>query len=241
MDRLSINLADYGIQARGAQYGSSSQEEVAMLNKALEATDITGRQTTNLTDASGAPLKVESLERTLKHLTFRESDIVLWKNLPKKAAYNTVEEYNQLASYGADRGGFTNEGELPDEEDSIYIRRAQLVKYLGVTKSVTHQMTLVNTMVGNIMERTIKDGTLWILRKLNKSLYFGNSDIIPQEFNGLLAQQLQSDAWSGLDAYLNSENVIDLRGRALNEDPIETAANSIVENYGLGTELYAPR
>ena len=85
MDRLSINLADYGIQARGAQYGSSSQEEVAALNKALEATDITGRQTTNLTDASGAPLKVESLERTLKHLTFRESDIVLWKNLPKKA------------------------------------------------------------------------------------------------------------------------------------------------------------
>ena len=84
MDRLSINLADYGIQARGAQYGSSSQEEVAALNKALEATDITGRQTTNLTDASGAPLKVESLERTLKHLTFRESDIVLWKNLPKK-------------------------------------------------------------------------------------------------------------------------------------------------------------
>ena len=167
MDRLSINLADYGIQARGAQYGSSSQEEVAMLNKALEATEITGRQTTNLTDASGAPLKVESLERTLKHLTFRESDIVLWKNLPKKAAYNTVEEYNQLASYGADRGGFTNEGELPDEEDSIYIRRAQLVKYLGVTKSVTHQMTLVNTMVGNIMERTIKDGTLLILRKLN--------------------------------------------------------------------------
>lgn len=240
MDRLSINLADYGIQARGAQYGSSSQEEVAALNKALEATDITGRQTTNLTDASGAPLKVESLERTLKHLTFRESDIVLWKNLPKKAAYNTVEEYNQLASYGADRGGFTNEGELPDEEDSIYIRRAQLVKYLGVTKSVTHQMTLVNTMVGNIMERTIKDGTLWILRKLNKSLYYGNSDIIPQEFNGLLAQQLQSDAWSGLDAYLNSENVIDLRGRGLTEDPIETAANSIVENYGLGTELYAP-
>lgn len=84
MDRLSINLADYGTQARGAQYGSSSQEEVAMLNKALEATDITGRQTTNLTDASGAPLKVESLERTLKHLTFRESDIVLWKNLPKR-------------------------------------------------------------------------------------------------------------------------------------------------------------
>lgn len=240
MDRLSINLADYGIASGEAQYGSSSQEEVAQLNKALEATEITGRQTTNLTDASGAPLKVESLERTLKHLTFRESDIVLWKNLPKKAAYNTVEEYNQLASYGADRGGFTNEGELPDEEDSLYIRRAQLVKYLGVTKSVTHQMTLVNTMVGNIMERTIKDGTLWILRKLNKSLYFGNADIIPQEFNGFLAQQMQSDVWNSLDSYLNSENVIDLRGRSLSEDPIETAANSIVENFGLGTELYAP-
>lgn len=240
MDNLSVNLSDYGLGSQNDGFGSSSQENVDALNKALEAGDITGRETANLTDASGAPLKVESLEKTLKHLTFKESDIQLWKKVPKKPAYNTVEEYNQLTSYGADRGGFNNEGELPEEEDSTYVRRAQLVKYLGVTKSVTHQMTLVNTMVGNVLERAVKDGTMWILRKLDRSLYFGNSLIIPQEFNGFLAQQQQSDAFNSLNAYMNSDNVVDLRGKRLGESHIEKASNTIVENFGLGNELYAP-
>lgn len=237
MDKLSINLSDYGYQSNG--FGIMSSENVDALNKALGAGDITGRETADLQTASGAPLKVESLEKTLKHLTFRESDITLWKNLPKKPAYNTVEEYNQQLSYGQDRGGFNAEGELPEEEDSVYERKAQLVKYLGVTKSVTHQMTLVNTMIGNIMEKTIKDGTLWILRKLNQSLYFGNEKLNKLEFNGFLAQQEQSDSWANYDEYMNSENVIDLRGKKLSEDAIESGANSIVENYGLATQLYA--
>lgn len=239
MDKLSINLTDYGYAAQGAEYGSMNQENVDSLNKALSAGEITGRDTADLADASGASLKVESLEKTLKHITFRESDIRLWKDLPKKAAYNTVEEYNQQTSYGQDRGGFNGEGETPDEEDSTYVRRSQLVKYLGVTKSVTHQMTLVNTMVGNVMERTIKDGTLWILRKLNKSLYFGNEKHIPVEFNGFLAQQQQSDAWASYGKYMDSENIVDLRGGALTEDAIETGANTIVENYGLANQIYA--
>ena len=240
MERLSINLADYGFAASqdGNHMGGSSMETVDALNKALAAEQITGRDTADLTTASGAPLKVESLEKTLKHLTFRESDIRLWKDLPKKPAYNTVEEYNQQTSYGANRGGWNREGELPEEEDSVFVRRAQLVKYLGVTKSVTHQMTLVNTMVGSIMERTIKDGTMWILRTLNQGLYFGNEKLIPEQFNGFLAQQEQSDAWASHSDYMNSEVVVDLRGSALTESAIENAANTIVENYGLGTQIY---
>lgn len=242
MERLSINLADYGYAAQqdGFHSGMHGSEGLDQLNKALEAQDITGRSTADLTTASGAPLKVESLEKTLKHITFRESDIRLWKDLPKKAAYNTVEEYNQQTSYGANRGGWNREGELPEEEDSIFVRRAQLVKYLGVTKSVTHQMTLVNTMIGSVMERTIKDGTLWILRTLNQGLYFGNEKMVPEQFNGFLAQQMQSDAWASYAEYMNSEQVVDLRGSALTEEAIEQAANSIVENYGLGTQIYGP-
>jgi hypothetical protein len=99
-------------------------------------------------------------------------------------------------------------------------------------------MTLVNTMVGSIMERTIKDGTMWILRTLNQGLYFGDEKIVPEQFNGFLAQQMRSDAWSSYDAYMSSEHVIDLRGSQLNETAIENGANSIVENYGLATQLY---
>lgn len=236
MEKLSINLADY--TGAGNGFGGASMESVDSLNKALQAGSITGRETTDMMDASGAALKVESLEKTLKHLTFRENDIKFWKDIPKKPAYNTVEEFNQQTSYGNDRGGFNAEGELPEEEDSVYVRRAQLVKYLGVTKSVTHQMTLVNNAIGNIMQKTIKDGTLWILRKLDQSLFFGNEKLVNLEFNGFLAQQEQSDSWQDRNAYLNSEHVIDMRGKSLSEDAIESGANSIVESYGLATQLY---
>lgn len=236
MEKLSINLADY--TGAGNGFGGASMESVDSLNKALQAGSITGRETTDMMDASGAALKVESLEKTLKHLTFRENDIKFWKDIPKKPAYNTVEEFNQQKSYGNDRGGFNAEGELPEEEDSVYVRRAQLVKYLGVTKSVTHQMTLVNNTIGNIMQKTIKDGTLWILRKLDQSLFFGNEKLVNLEFNGFLAQQEQSDSWQDRNAYLNSEHVIDMRGKSLSEDAIESGANSIVESYGLATQLY---
>jgi hypothetical protein len=243
---VGLNLAEYansaanGGNGQAAIFGGSSAEELNQLNKALEAGSITGRDTANLSTASGAPLKVESLDKTLKHITFKESEIVLWKNIPKKSAYNTVEEFNQLVDFGTNRGGFYNEGELPNEEDSTYVRRAQLVKFMGVVKSVTHPMTLVNNMVGNMVEKEIKNGTMWILRKLNQSLYFGDEALVPQEFNGFLAQHQRNDAWVNLDAYYNSEVVIDLHGSPLTEEAIETASNGIVENFGLGNQLYAP-
>lgn len=242
MERLSINLADYGYAAEqdGMHTGVQSSEALDQLNKALEAGAITGRETANLTTASGAPLKVESLEKTLKHITFRESDIRLWKDIPKKAAFNTVEEYNQQTSYGQNTGGWIREGELPDESDSIFVRRSQLVKYIGLTKSISHQMTLVRSAVGSIMQRTIKDGTLWVLRTLNQGLYFGDENLIPEQFNGFLSQQRHSDAWSSYGAYMNSGNVVDLRGKPLTEAAIEDASNTIVENYGMGNQMYGP-
>jgi hypothetical protein len=242
MDRLSVSLSDYGFAGEEAGFGSTTSENVDLLNKALSAGDITGRETANMYDASGAPLKVESLEKTLKHITFRQQDIRLWKDLPKKPAYNTVEEFNQQVSYGMERGGFNAEGELPEEEDSIFVRRAQHVKYLGITKSVTHQMTLVNTMIGNAVQKAINDGTMWILRALNKALYFGDERKDSLQFNGYLAQQeiALTEAYASYAGYMNSEHVVDMRGSALTEDAIESGANTIVENFALANSLYAP-
>ena len=245
--QLGLNLTEYSNYKDGEggfNFSSSSQEQLTELSKALEAGDITGRDTTNLTTASGSPLKVESLDKTLKLLTFKKSDIVLWKKIPQKKAYNTVEEFNQLDSYGEDRGGFVLEGELPQEEDSTYVRRAQLVKFLGVVKSVTHVLTLTNTMVGNTINQEVNNGSMWILRKLNRSLAFGDSTVIPQEFNGLYHQHARHDGASyfggSLEAYVNGETVIDLRGKILTEAAVEDAAEQIVENYGYPTDLFAP-
>jgi len=231
---MSINLSDYQIQGAGEM----SVDDLAELQKALQAGSISGGQSLDLTTASGAPLKVESLENTLKIITYQEGDIVLWQKVPKLPAYNTVEEYNQLDSYGADRGGFNNEGELPEAEDSTYIRRAQLVKFMGVTKSVTHPMQLVNTNIGDIIQREVKNGTMWLLRKVNRSITIADGNKIPQEFNGLYQQQ--QSQFNTLDDWQNFQGTIDLRGAPLIEKFIEDGALSIIENFGYGNLLMAP-
>jgi hypothetical protein len=244
---MNISIEHYANQEHGQNggaFGATSQEDLGNLLKALEAKEVTGRDTTNLTGQSGDPLKLESLEKTLKVLTFKENDIVFWKRIPKKPAFNTVEEYNQLVSYGVDRGGFQREGELPEEETSETIRRAQLVKFMGTTRSVTLPMAMVRIQqaAGSATEFEIKNGTQWLLRKANKSLYFGDETLIPEEFNGLLAQQQRSDIYSDYNAYMTSDQVIDLRGKALTENAIEDACNTVVENFGLIDQMYgAPK
>lgn len=229
---LGVNMDDYQLGGVDSMSATDMQE----LQKALQATELRGGDPLA---TSGAPLKVESLENTLKILTLQEGDIQFWKRIPKLAAFNTVEEYNQLTSYGADRGGAYNEGELPEEEDSVYVRKSQQVKFYGITKSVTHAMSLVNTNVGNLVQRETKNGTLWILRKLDRSIVTSDSDIVPQEVNGLYKQHF--DGFGGtLDQYQDSDTVVDLRGKALTEASIEQASLGIIENFGYGDLLVAP-
>lgn len=238
MENLGITLQNYQDFGQGA--GQASAAEVDMLLKAMSAGSITGRDTTGLTNASGAPLKVESLESTLKILTNKERDIVVWKNIPKLAATNTVEEYNQLLSYGLDGGAFNNEGELPESADSVYRRQAQLVKFMGTTREVTHPMQLVNTMVGNMIQRETINGTQWILRQVEKALAFGNADNVPQEWNGLYKQHQDGAGYATVDLYQDSEVVVDLRGKVLREKDIESAAYGINVNFGFADKLIAP-
>ena len=234
MNYGGISLEAYS--ERGDGFASASAQDVTELNKALEATELRGGAVEGSTTASGAPLKVESLEKTLKVVTFTQKNIVFWKDTPVLPAYNTVEEYKRLTSYGSDAGGFTTEGELPEEDDSTYVRESQLVKYLGNTRIITHPMTLVNTAHGAVMQREINNGTIWILSKLERALFEADSAVVPQEFNGIY-KQIQNDFASEV-AFLNSDNVVDMRGKRMDEASLEQGSNAIIEAYGYASDVY---
>jgi hypothetical protein len=232
------DLQSYQDQGFG---GFGSQEEVDSLIKAMQAGQITGRDTTNQL-LGQEPLKAESLETTLKLLDFRMKDIKLWNAIPKLTAYNTVEEYLQLVSYGTDRGGFYNEGELSDVEDSTYRREAQLVKYIQVTGEVTYQAQLVKSYV-DAMRKEVENKTMWVVRKANNSLTKANSNIVGQEFNGIFAQHASVGAgyaFTTIDDYFNSNYVIDLRGKSLTQANVEDAAINVDANFGNVDTLFAP-
>ncbi len=213
------------------------------LSKAMQAGQITGRDTTGLS-LTQEPLKVESLEAALKVLEFRTQDIKLFNALPKKTAYNTVEEYLQLASYGAERGGFYDEGELSDVEDSTYIRRAEHVKYMQVTGEVTLQAQMVRSYV-DAMRQEVQNKMMWVLRLADRALTKGDSDVIAQEFNSIYKQHQSvgtttGDLYADNFSYYNSGTVLDLRGESIKQEHIEQAAVQVDLNYGTATSFFGP-
>lgn len=233
----SVSFRDYeGIQG----FGIGSASEVEELNKALSA----GYDRPPATQ--GGALRVESLEATLRTVTFTLQNIKLWPKIPKLPAFSTVEEYNILSNYGGDNGVFTNEGDLPETQDADYERKTALVKFLGTTREVTHPMTLVRPAHGNVTALETQNGAIWLVERLERALFHGRSDVTTQEFDGIEKQMLDgaslTDPWGNDPVAAVNPIVVDMRGANLTEDKIEEGANLVVENYGTPTGMYlAPR
>lgn len=209
-------------------FGQGTQQDVELLNKALEA----GHETNPLQLEGGGAFRVESLENSLKVLTYGDQHIKLWKKIPKQKAFSTVEQYGQLLDYGRQQGAFVGEGVLPDSNDSTYTRKAAFVKFLGTTREVTHPMTLVNSAFGNVVARQNQDGILWLLKQLEQGLFWGDSKLGVGGSEGL--------EFDGLNKMIDPENTINLRNNYLEEKHINWGAQMIIQNYGTPTDLYLP-
>lgn len=218
-------------------------EDASELLKAMQAGAITGRETTNLS-LTYEPLKLESLDKTLKILEFKMRDVKLWNAIPKSVAYNTVEEFAQLESYGQFTGGFYGEGETPDSQDSKYKRRSILMKYLQIAGEVTLQAQLVNAVV-KTLNQEIENKTMWVIRAASHYMTRANSSMVGKEFDGIYTQHQsigsgQGDLYVSLDAYQDSTSVIDLRGASLKQTNLVDGATNIEGVYGVATDLWAP-
>jgi len=213
-------------------FGSATQSDVDDLNKALKAGQSINPPGGTAVAGDGFALRVESLERTLKNLTFRMEHIKLWKAISKLAAYNTVEEHNILSSYGQNAdAGWIDEGDLPSEDDSTYERKFAVVKYIGTVRRVTHVMSLVRPAHQNVIAQETVNGTMHLLRVLEKSLFKARSDLSALQFDGI--EKLLLDSAPAV-------NIIDMRGRPLSEDVLTDGALVISDapNYGQATDLF---
>ena len=226
MENAFVSWRDYeGLEG----FGAASATDVQDLRKALVA----GQDLNNPGTAAGTgfPLRIESLERTLKVVTYRMDDVRLWRNITKLPAYNTVEEYNRLREYGSGNAAFIAEGDLPTSDDSTYSREYTVIKYVGTTRAVTHVMSLVRPAHGPVVSQETVNGTAYLLKQIEKALFFGDSSLIPVQWDGL--QSL-------ITAGAPTANIIDMRGAALSEDSLNDAALTVktAPNYGRPTDLY---
>lgn len=243
---LSIGLNDYALQ-HGADFGQQalhsanySPEDLAQLSKAMEAGHLQGGALNNPAQTNAGALKYESLENSLKLTQWKESHIRFWKRIGKDPAYNTVEEYNTQDSYGIQRGGFYAEGELPEEENSNYVRKVEKVKYMGVTRGVTHVAQLVRMQVGDLYQKEVNDGMLYLLQKADRGLFYADEANVMDEWNGIYAQHMNMDKYSTLNEYMDGEHVVDLRGAPLKEMHIENACEVLLRYYAQPDMLIGP-
>lgn len=228
MNESHVSWRDYeGLDG----FGTASQQDLADLHKSLTAGNAQNPPG-SVVAGDGFSLRTESLERTLKVVTHRMDDVRLWRNLSKLPAYNTVEEYNRLRSYGSnDVAGFMGEGDLPESDDSSYSREFTVIKFVGTTRSVSHVMSLVRPAHGPVIAQETVNGTAHLLKQIERSLFFGDSSLIPVQWDGL--KKL-------ITAGAPAANIIDMRGAPLNEDALNDGALTVktAPNYGRATDLY---
>ena len=211
-------------------HGQATVQDMVELQKALSAGSAINAPATAA--GEGFPLRVESLERTLKNTTYRMEHVRLWKAIPKVPAFNTVEEYNRVTSYGAaDQGAFMVEGELPSETDATYERVYAAVKFLGTTRRVTHVMSLVKPAHGNVIAQETVAGTMYLLRQLERALFYADSSLDANQFDGFEALIANNAP---------ATHIIDMRGAPLTEDALIDAALTIqnAPAYGTPTHLH---
>ena len=212
-------------------FGQATQNDVDDLNKALTA----GQEQNppgSVVAGDGFALRVESLDSTLRNTTYKMKHVQLWRDVFKAPAYNTVEEYSQMHSYGDNPdAGFIDEGDLPNDSDSEYERKFSVVKYIGTTRKVSHVMSLIKPAHGAVIGRETVNGTMHLLRILERSLFKGNSTLSALQFDGFEKLILDNSP---------AANIIDLRGEPLSEDVLIDAALTVSDapNYGTPTDLY---
>lgn len=130
----------------------------------------------------GGALQVESLDNTLKSVTWSYQHLRIWPIIPKDKAFNTVEQFNRQTSYGSQQdGGFFDADSgltTPQSQDATFNRDFEKIRYIGTTRSVTHPMTLVKTAHAPAVALQIKAGTQWILEQMERQLFTANGYFI---------------------------------------------------------------
>ncbi len=232
---MLYNDENTGQNGQVSQYTPEMVEEMV---KAISAGQSSGTVLDG-TLTSGSALKYESLEATLKNLTFNNSHFVFYNRIAKKPATSTNEEYNQLVDYGTSGKYSTLEGELPEESDSSYRRMSEFVKYKGIVGSVTDVARQVKMQIDPYAQE-VKNKMTLLLQSIEKELHYGNSAVDPLEFDGVF--RLHRKLIGGTNAdYFNSAFNLDVRGAVLAESHVnELTSNIVGQGYGAVTDIFAP-
>jgi hypothetical protein len=226
-------------------FGSMDAAKVDALQKALSIAQNYGT-TAPGSLTGGSALAVEDLDRTLKLVTHGLEHLKLWKDIIKERVTQTVHEYNVQNSYGQEVSPFFSMGGTPQETDANYNREFVQVKYLGTQGQVQHNLTLIQAAHGPVIAREVKNKTIELLARNERSMFEANSAINSLEYDSVDAQirsksvdpQYISTAFVGYDlSGVTDQPIIDVRGD-FDANIAERMALANVNNFGMAMDCY---
>lgn len=215
-------------------FGHLSSNDFDELRKAVS----TGYDIGGTSQTGGGAMRIESLDSTLSVLTERERQIVFLKRCPRAPATSTALEYAQRTALATEHGGWYAEGELPDERDDSYARKAAFIKYAGTVKNVTLPAQLTQHVVDQVQEAT-EAGTMWVSRLLERFMFKGDSKLGLSSTEGYeidgIERYIERDAHA-----TTGKHVVNLWGRALEEADLQDAGQTIIDYHGIATDIFLP-
>lgn len=215
-------------------FGHLTQNDFETLRKALA----TGTNIGGTTQTGAGAMRVESLDQTLAVLTERERQIVFLKKCPRLPATSTAIEFAQRTALAAENGGWYAEGELPDERDDTYARKAAFIKYCGTVKNVTMAAQIAGHIVDQMQEAT-EAGTMWVSRLLERYMFKGDSKLGVAGAEGFEIDGLET--YISRDAHaVTGAHISNLWGRPLEEQDLRDGGQTIINYHGLATDVFLP-
>jgi hypothetical protein len=211
----------------------------------------------------GGALGAESIDGTLKSVTYDATNLVMWPSIPQDRAYSLVEQYVRTNSYGDAGSPYIPESGSPSMNDSEYNRHAQKVVFFSTRRGVSLASTLVKQSFGGDKESIeTQSGTLWMLERLERELYKGLADFsnagsfdgsvaaIPTKLQNLNLAGAEVQIRSGdtdysaqaraFDGFGGAQSVVSkMAGQIMNEGTFEDLANVLVENFAHPSECHA--
>lgn len=179
------------------------------------------------------PLRVEALDANVKKLTYGAEQFVFFNKIAKRPASSSVEQYITYDRHGEiGHSMASREGELSKITSQTYNRRTVNMKYLTTARQVTVQATLANS-VASPLEAATDDAVVSLAAEIEWMSFYGD-------------KSMHSDAdqdgleFDGLIKLIDPANVIDLKGKALGEDDLNSAAVAISKAYGYPTDAFIP-
>jgi len=215
------------------------------MQKALDATT-----TTSMTDLSqltgGRAITIENIDTDLKSTVAEQKQLRLWNLFPHSPIYAVLDQYMLLSSQGQlgghhSYGVFTNESSFPTSKNVTLARKVDTTKFLRDMRDLTHVLDVSKTFAD---AHTIlnKAGAMTVLEASEKASVFGNSDVIPNEFDGLY-KKIQTAKAAGYDVVIDCRKTgaaSGSEGGQISEGQLDLGANNIMQGLGAATHMLMP-